>query len=183
MPMVTANSWNSRPMMPPMNSTGMNTAVSDSVIDTMVKPISRAPSSAACSGRFPISRCRTMFSSITMASSTTKPTERVSAISDRLSRLYPRRYIAENVPMMENGRARLGITVADKFRRKRKMTSTTRHSVMSNVVWTSFTDWWIETERSYRVLIWTDAGSCGARLATVAFAASATCTVFVPGWR
>ena len=87
MPMVTANSWNSRPMMPPMNSTGMNTAVSDSVIDTMVKPISRAPSSAACSGRFPISMCRTIFSSITMASSTTKPTQSVRAISDRLSRL------------------------------------------------------------------------------------------------
>ena len=74
-------------MIPPMNSTGMNTAVSEMVIDRMVNPISRAPSSAACSGRFPISMCRTMFSSITMASSTTNPTESVSAISDRLSRL------------------------------------------------------------------------------------------------
>ena len=45
--MVTANSWNSRPTMPPMNSTGMNTAASDSVIDMMVKPISREPLSAA----------------------------------------------------------------------------------------------------------------------------------------
>ena len=42
--MVTANSWNSRPMMPPMNSTGMNTAASESVIERIVKPISRAPS-------------------------------------------------------------------------------------------------------------------------------------------
>ena len=50
--MVTANSWNSRPMMPPMNSTGMNTAASDSVIERMVKPISRAPSRAACSRVF-----------------------------------------------------------------------------------------------------------------------------------
>src|SRR5437867_12411154 len=32
-PIVTANSWNSRPMMPPMSSTGMKTAVSDNVID------------------------------------------------------------------------------------------------------------------------------------------------------
>ncbi len=47
--MVTANSWNSRPMMPLMNSTGMNTAASDRVIDRTVKPISRAPSSAATS--------------------------------------------------------------------------------------------------------------------------------------
>ena len=42
-PMVTANSWNSRPRMPPMNSTGMNTAASESVIETIVKPISREP--------------------------------------------------------------------------------------------------------------------------------------------
>ena len=42
-------------MMPPMSSTGMKTAVSDSVIDKIVNPISRAPSSAACIGRFPIS--------------------------------------------------------------------------------------------------------------------------------
>ena len=45
--MVTANSLNSRPSTPPMNSTGMNTAASESVIETMVKPISREPSSAA----------------------------------------------------------------------------------------------------------------------------------------
>ena len=85
--MVTANSRNSRPTMPPMNSTGMNTATSESVIEMIVKPISREPSSAASNGRLPISMWRTMFSSMTMASSTTKPTDSVSAISDRLSRL------------------------------------------------------------------------------------------------
>ncbi len=42
-PIVTANSRNSRPMIPPMNSTGMKTAASDSVIETIVKPISREP--------------------------------------------------------------------------------------------------------------------------------------------
>ena len=39
--MVTANSLNRRPSTPPMKSTGMNTAASDSVMETMVKPISR----------------------------------------------------------------------------------------------------------------------------------------------
>ena len=73
--------------MPPMNSTGMKTAASESVIDRIVKAISFEPSKAACIGVLPISMCRTMFSSITIASSTTKPTESVSAISDRLSRL------------------------------------------------------------------------------------------------
>ena len=56
--MVTANSWNRRPMMPPMKSTGRKTAVSESVMETMVKLTSRAPSSAASRGVLPISRCR-----------------------------------------------------------------------------------------------------------------------------
>ncbi len=73
--------------MPPISSTGMNTATSDSVIDTIVKPISFVPSSVACRRDLPISMCRVMFSSTTIASSTTKPTQSVSAISDRLSRL------------------------------------------------------------------------------------------------
>ena len=68
-----------------MKSSGMNTAVSEIVIAKMVKATSSDPSYAAFVGSLPISICRTMFSSITMASSTTKPTASVSAISDRLS--------------------------------------------------------------------------------------------------
>ena len=41
---VTANSRNSRPTMPPINRIGMNTASSDTVIETIVKPICSAPS-------------------------------------------------------------------------------------------------------------------------------------------
>jgi hypothetical protein len=44
----------------------------------LVKEISFAPSNAASIGVLPISMCRTMFSSITIASSTTNPTESVS---------------------------------------------------------------------------------------------------------
>ncbi len=61
-----------------------------------------------------------------MASSTTKPTESVNAISERLSRLYPSRYISAKVPMMDMGRARLAIRVAEMLRRNRKITRTTR---------------------------------------------------------
>ena len=46
-PIVTANSRKSRPMMPPMKRTGMNTAASEIVIDRIVKPISFDPLSAA----------------------------------------------------------------------------------------------------------------------------------------
>ena len=55
---VTENSRNRRPSTPPMNSTGMNTAASDSVIETMEKPISREPTSEAVSGSSPISTRR-----------------------------------------------------------------------------------------------------------------------------
>ncbi len=65
----------------------MNTAASEIVIDRMVKETSFDPSNVACSGLFPISMWREMFSSMTIASSTTKPTHKVSAISEMLSRL------------------------------------------------------------------------------------------------
>ena len=131
-----------------MNSTGMNTAARESVIDTMVKPISFDPSSVACIRGLPISICRVMFSSITIASSTTKPTHSVSAISDRLSIENPKAYMNANVPMIDSGSARLGMMVAVTLRRKTKMTPTTSPSASSSVYWTSRTDSRIDCERS-----------------------------------
>ncbi len=64
----------------------MNTATSDSDIETIVKPISLEPLRAAPSARSPASMWRTMFSSMTMASSTTKPTASVIPSSETLSR-------------------------------------------------------------------------------------------------
>ena len=52
---VMANSWNSRPTTSPMKRSGISTAISDTVSDTMVKPISPAPLSAACNGASPCS--------------------------------------------------------------------------------------------------------------------------------
>ena len=62
---------------------------------------------------------RTTFSIMTIASSTTKPVETVSAISDRLSSANPRRDMTPNVPMSESGRAMPGITVARQEPRNR----------------------------------------------------------------
>ena len=70
-----------------MKSTGIKTAARERVMDRMVKLISLEPWSAAWIALLPNSMCRTMFSSITMASSTTKPTESVNAIRERLSTL------------------------------------------------------------------------------------------------
>jgi hypothetical protein len=88
---VMANSWNSRPTMPLINNNGIKTAISETLIEITVKPISRAPLIADCSGVVPASRWRKMFSTTTMASSTTKPTAIVKAMSERLSRLKPKR--------------------------------------------------------------------------------------------
>ncbi len=55
---VMENSRNNRPTMPPMSKSGMNTATSDRLIDSTVKPISREPCSAASSGFMPSSMCR-----------------------------------------------------------------------------------------------------------------------------
>ncbi len=181
MPIVAANSWNNRPTNPPRNRIGMKTATREMVIERIVKPISLAPSSAARQAVFPISMWRTMFSSITMASSTTKPTAKVSAISERLSRLYPSRYITAKVPTRDMGSARLGITVAVRFLRNRKITITTRQMVRSSVNFTSVTDSLMNNERSKRTSTLTDAGSCARRSSTRRRTPSATSTVLVPG--
>ena len=56
--------------MPPMNNTGINTATNETVIETIVKPISFDAIIAASMRDLPISICRMMFSSITTATST-----------------------------------------------------------------------------------------------------------------
>ena len=66
--------------------------------------------------------------------------------------------MAANVPMMDMGSARLGIIVADKFRRKMKMTITTRNTVSISVCSTSATDLRMDCERSKRMSMWTAAG-------------------------
>src|ERR1051326_6103747 len=66
-----------------------------------------------------------MFSITTMASSTTNPVEMASAMSERLSTLYPSRYITANVPSNDKGTEILGMTVAHKFLKKMKTTRMT----------------------------------------------------------
>ena len=70
---VTPNSPNNRPVSPVMNDTGMNTAMSTSVVAMTAKPISFEPLMDASTAGSPASMRRTMFSSTTMASSTTRP--------------------------------------------------------------------------------------------------------------
>src|SRR5665213_1396625 len=81
-----------------------------------------------------------MFSIMTIASSTTKPEAMVSAISDRLLRLKPHRYMAAKVPISDNGTDRLGMMVAGTLRRNRKITSTTSATASDSSNCTSLTE-------------------------------------------
>ncbi len=105
----------------------------------MIGPInSRAASSAAWSGLAPFLRCRSMFSTITMASSTTSPTE--STIASSVSRLIvnPAICMMKTAPIREIGIATMGMTTARNEPRKRKITSTTISSVSVSVFSTSW---------------------------------------------
>ena len=66
----------------------------------------------------PFSMWRTMFSIITIASSTTKPVPMVSAISDRLSSEKPQNHMTPKVAISDSGRATPAMMVARMVRRK-----------------------------------------------------------------
>ena len=76
----------------------------------------------------------------TMASSTTNPVEIVIAISDRLSKLKPSKYMTPNVPISETGTATLGMKLERTLRRNRKTTRMTNNTETINVISTSWTD-------------------------------------------
>ena len=82
---MKANSRNSEPVRPPRKPIGAYTAASVMVMEMTGPTISRAPCIAACTGGLPSSRCRWMFSTTTMASSTTRPI--ASTIASSVSRL------------------------------------------------------------------------------------------------
>ncbi len=136
---VTENSRNTRPTTPLMNNSGMKAATSEMLIDSTVKPIWRAPSIAAISGVMPFSRLRKQFSIITIASSTTKPTETASAISERLSIEKPATHMAAQVPASESGTVTPAAIVAAARRRNTNTTSITRQTVASSVNCMSWT--------------------------------------------
>ena len=88
----------------------------------------------------PFSMWREMFSRTTIASSTTKPVAIVSAISERLLRQKPARYMTPNVPTSETGTATLGISVARPSRRNAKTTSITSTTEITSARSTSRSD-------------------------------------------
>ena len=100
-----------------------------------------------------------MFSIMTMASSTTKPTEIVTAISERLSSVKPAAHIAAKVPAIESGTVTPAATVSVVRRRNRKTTSMTSAIEISRVCWISAIEARIVTVRSAMIENWMPAGT------------------------
>ena len=130
---VIENSRNSRPASPPSSSSGMKAASSDTEMEMTVKPICFEPASAACIGLMPSSRFLSITSIMTMASSTTKPTEVASAISEMLSIEKPATYMQAQVPARARGTVTPAAAVAATRRRKTNTTIITSTTVASSV--------------------------------------------------
>ena len=107
------------------------------VMATMGPTSSRAATSAAWNGFSPSRMWRSTFSTTTMASSTTRPTE--STMASRVSRftVKPKTCMRNTAPMSETGMATTGTSTERSEPRKRKITSTTISSVSASVSTTS----------------------------------------------
>ncbi len=77
-----------------------------------------------------------MFSSTTMASSTTSPMARTMASRVRVLTVNPKAYMSANAPTSETGMVTIGMMVARRLRRKKKITSTTRMIASPTVEYT-----------------------------------------------
>jgi len=106
------NSPNIRPMFPGMNDTGRITAIRTSVVAMTANPISRLPFVAARSVGSPPSMRRAMFSSTTIASSTTRPIARTKPSSVRVLIEKSSAAMTMNAEIIEIGIVTAGISVA-----------------------------------------------------------------------
>ncbi len=122
------------PVTPPRNATGRNTASSTSTIEIRAPAISVMACLAASSGASPFWVMFTStFSTTTMASSTTRPIARIMPNIVSMLIEKPSRYMPVNVPTIDTGTARIGITVARSDCRNTNTTSTTSTTASKNV--------------------------------------------------
>ena len=74
-----------------------------------------------------------MFSSITIASSTTSPIASTIASSVSVLMVKPKAYISANAPTSDNGMVASGTSVARQLRRNRKITTITSTTASATV--------------------------------------------------
>ena len=125
-----------------------------------------------------------MFSSTTMASSTTKPVAMVSAISDRLSSEKPSRNITPSVPSSETVTATLGISDRPAVpQEERDHGRPPAAMAISSVRSTSRSEARIVLVRSTATLISMSCGSAACSAGSRAFTPSTVAMMLAPGWR
>ena len=105
----------------------------------------------------------------------------VIAISDRLLRLKPHRYITLKVPISDTGTAMLGINVARQLRRNRNTTMITSASEISSVRSISASDARMVLVRSITTFNSMTAGMEACNCGSTARTRSATSMILAPG--
>ena len=145
---MKANSRNSEPVRPPRKPIGAYTAAKVIVIEMTGPTISRAPCSAAWTGALPSSRWRWMFSTTTMASSTTRPI--ASTMASKVSRLMlkPSASIIVQTPIKDSGIVTTGMMTERSEARNRKITTMTMSTASPSVCSTSSIDDWMNLVES-----------------------------------
>ncbi|MNN36797.1 hypothetical protein D3C81_1507050 [compost metagenome] len=124
-----------------------------------------------------------MFSTTTIASSTTKPTATTIATSVRLFRLKPMTYISAKLAISDTPSTADTISVADSWRRNSAITATTSMIAISRVISTSCSEARMVWVRSISVLTCTEAGSIASSAGKAAWMRSTVSTMLAPGWR
>ena len=180
---ASANSVNNRPVRPGVKARGAYTATSVAVMVMTAKPISRAPRMLAENGSMPSSMYRKMFSSMTMASSTTRPIASTSASNVRVLMLKPASAISANVPTRLTGIVMMGMMDARIVRKNTKMTSATSTTASMIVRYTLATERSINTELSLATSTSRSAGKSALSLGKIRRTPSDSSSGFAVAWR
>ena len=126
--------------MPARKAVGMKTELSTSVMAMTGPVISSMALIVASRGGRPLAIQRSMFSTTTMASSTTMPIASTSPNRVRLLSEKPSRAITAKVPISDTGTSIMGISVARQSCRNTSTTMKTRTNASKSVLYTSWTD-------------------------------------------
>ena len=124
-----------------------------------------------------------MFSTTTIASSTTNPTATTIATRVKLLRLKPSTYIKAKLAINDTPSTADTISVADHWRRNSAITATTSNTAINKVISTSWSEARMVWVRSLSTLTSTEAGSIACNSGSAALIRSTVSTILAPGWR
>ena len=165
-----------------MNAVGINTASNTSTIPTIGPDTSCIDLIAASLGvNLPVSKWRTVFSTTTMASSTTIPMANISPNSVRVFSEKPSRLITANVPISDTGMTNVGTRAARQFCKNSIITNSTSTKASIRVLYTSFTDSFTNVVVSSVMFQSTLAGKYLDSSSILALQRSATASALLPG--